>query len=210
MARGFNLNNIVWDKKTVIVIVAVCAVLLYCDIAFLMKMQFQGLATGGPKIKKLRKDIVTLNSDLAAMRAAQRDAEQQKGGPVQAKKLLNAEQIPMLLDKISLQGNSPGIKIMQLESAKPKEEAREINPMAARLKARKAEQSSTPPPQNAGTNFNESLLTLELSCDYHGLGVFLNQVDELPAVFFVQELTITPETNVRETAHLVLKVYVNK
>lgn len=64
----------------------------------------------------------------------------------------------------------------------------------------------------AATDLSPNLIALDLICDYHSLGVFINELENAPKFMVVEELKISPysESIFQQSVSLVIKTYVKK
>ncbi len=188
------IDKLKLDKKKILFIVLVAAAILYLDFTLLIKLQFNDLKDISPKIVKLKNDIKNLAKDLATMR----DFQDKQGKMKQAvasnvKRIIIEGRIPLLLQHISDIANKNNISIMQI---RPSQEFR-------------AGEEKIP---GSTIKFFPVLTVLDLSCSYHNLGKFINDLENLEEFIAVQELKITPSSGdyLRQNVSLVLKTYVRK
>jgi len=183
------------DKKKIILIAAGVLLMLYIDFAFIMKSQFRYIKGVTPKIVQLKTDIDNLSKDLARMQGLQgRQAKmKQERGP-RGKKIISQDEIPLLLQFISNIANKYNIRIMQIRPSKD----------VAKTKEDKA--------QSASLKFGPVSITLVLSCDYHRLGQFINDLENAEYLFSVEEIRISPGSAdyLNQNVNLVLRTYVKK
>ena len=186
------------DKKKLILIFLIAAVVFYVDIAYIMKFQFDGIASMEPKIVKIQKDIDTFKRDAANVEALKKLPPQQLSGPLKNKKFVNPEQMSLLIETISDIANKNNVKIMQI-SAAPESKAKE---------------TAKPKNQKPGNeaDIQSYILTMELLTDYHHFGSFLSDLDYSSVICSVQEFRITGNTDSydKEDIKLLLKTYVKK
>lgn len=186
------INLLELDKKKILLIVVISLLLLYVDVAFLLKGQFKGIKELGPQITKLKTDLVVLRKDLAMM---QQDLARKTPGvkpekDSKVKKIYSEEQIPSFLQYISNVANKNNVSIIRMLPSKTSEGK------AAKDLA----------------NFSPLLITLNLSCGYHGLGKFINELENAPSYLAVLEAKIIRDSgdSVRQNVNLVIKTYVKK
>lgn len=182
------------DNKKIIVILLAALIIIYLDFSFIIKMQLRGIREIRPKIKKMKADLGRLNKDLAVMQQLkEKQVENKEGAPLKAKKIITEESISSLLEYISNQANQNKIRIKQI---KPSREAK-VGSAAGSKEAEK---------------FTPLLIALDLSCEYHNFGAFLNDLENAPDYLAVQDLRITRDTknDFLQNVSLVLKTYVKK
>jgi len=168
---------------------------LFIDFAFIIKLQFRYIKGVTPKIVQLKTNIDNFSRDLARMQDMQSrkvKSKQEKGPTV--KKIISQEEIPLLLQFISNIANKYNIRIMQIRPSRD----------VAKTKEDKA--------QTAALKFGPFSIALVLSCDYHRLGQFINDLENAEYLFSVEELRISPGPvdYLNQNVNLVLRTYVNK
>lgn len=177
------------DQKTLLIIIAIAVAFLYVDFSFILKMQINGARNLGVKIGKISKEIDALNKDIALM---QRESakEPQKDKSLN-KKIITEADIPSLLQEISDAANKNSVRITQIKSAVDTKN-KDIN-----LSAK---------------NLAPVIITLDLMCGYHNLGIFLNQLENSDNFISVSNLRIAREQNdyLRQRVSLELKSYVKQ
>lgn len=184
------LGNIQVDKKKAAVIGFLCLVLIYIDFSFIMKMQAATLASLGKKLAKLKTDLGSLNKDLLAMQEIQQ--KQAQGGAeasLHARRFISEEEVVSLLQDISDIARNNNVQVTQM---KPYNEP-------------SVKQDKTPV-----SKFTPVLIALELSCDYHDLGRFINDLENGQIFVCLQELKLSSQQKepARQKANLVLKTHV--
>lgn len=178
------------DNKKITLIVLVFAVIVYVDYSYVLKAQLDSKNSKAVKIAKLEKDLVKLEKDFALM-------QQNRGKQIaqlETKRLILESEIPGLLKYISGLANKNGIRITQMSPSKesrPREEK----------------------PSKDGNNpsaFIPVKITLDLTCTYHRLGMFINELENSKDLIAVEELRIisNPGNYLQEKVSMVLKTYV--
>lgn len=186
------------DKKKLALIILISAVVLYVDVTYILKFQFDGIASMGPQISKLQKDIELFKKDSANIEMLKKLPPQQLSGPLKNKKFFTPEQIPLVLETISDIANKNNVKIMQINAA-PDTQGKET--------ARPKDQKGA-----AGPASQSFIITIELSTDYHHFGSFLSDLDYSPVISSVQEFKILSNRDdfLKQEIKLILKSYVKK
>jgi len=185
-----NLNNIQLDKQKKILIVIFAVFIVYVDTNYIFKAQMAGLKSLTPKITRLEKDLKNLNRDLENMRTAKGkpvlETAKAANGPA---KIITESQISGLLQDISSAANKFDVKIIQ------------IRPL------RETGKSVIP-----GDKFTPILINLDLICDYHNLGKFINSLENAPVFMGVAELKISTRLPdyLKQKVSLVIRTYVSK
>ena len=177
------LGKLELDKKKVGLIILICVIIIYVDFAFLIKLQLRNTTAVGAKIIKLKNDIEVLNKDLVTMQQSSKKQEV----AIKLKKIISEEQIPSLFQSISNIANRNNVKIMEI---KPSKGAK----------------------SSVSGGFTPMLVTLDLSCGYHGLGKFINDLENAEVFIEVENLKILPQSQdyFKHGVNLVLKTYVGK
>lgn len=179
------LEKLELDKKTMALIVFIFLLLFYIDFNFAVKLQLKGIKTLTPKIIKLKKDLNSLAKDLTVMQDLKnKQMEVRQSGTFQAKKIITREQIPQLLEDISDIANRNQVKINKINKVSPSKESKS----------------------------EEEKIALDLVCDYHHLGSFINALENAEKFISIEEIKITPNTSdyFQQNIKLVLKTYVKK
>jgi Tfp pilus assembly protein PilO len=186
--KQFNLEQLVSDKKKLMLTGVICLIVIFIDVSFVMKLQLAGLSAQGPKITKLKADIDKLSADLAKMQSIQGKDSKKQAGVVLQKKLISEGQITTLLQNISETAKKNGVRISQIRQAP------EV--VSAKL----------------ATSFIPYLISLDFTADYHTLGRFLNQLENGDIFIAVQDLRISPGTQneISQSCFVTLKTYVKR
>lgn len=187
-----NLINLQLNKQKKIII-AVCLVLIaYVDGSYILKAQRAGINRLNSKIAKLNMDLVNLKTGLENMRLAKVNpglSAQKKA--TRSLRILAQSQVSELLQEISTAANKFDIKIAQLRPS------------------RQAQKEKSAPGQD---KFIPMLINLDMTCDYHSLGRFIQALENSPVFMGVQELEISTQLPdyMKQKVALVLKTYVTK
>jgi Tfp pilus assembly protein PilO len=175
--------------KKLILIILVSVVIIYVDCAFIIKLQVGSIGSAKTKIIKLKKDIAALYEDLVLMQQSQ-DQRKQKTF-LKAKTIVSEDEMTVLLQGIYNLANKDKVRIIQirpLKDPKAKEEvmgSQKVTPMA---------------------------IAMNLSCAYHSLGSFINDLENAEQFLAVQDLKIvrSPGDYMCLNVTLNLKTYVKK
>ncbi|MCX5668804.1 MAG: type 4a pilus biogenesis protein PilO [Candidatus Omnitrophica bacterium] len=187
-----NLSNVQLDKQKKILIVIFCALIIYVDTTFILKSQTSGIKSLNPKITRLKNDLLNLDRDLNNMRTAQgKQGLATQKAIARSSKILAEGQIPGLLQDISSEANKFNIQIGQIRPSRETVNAKNVI---------------------AGDKITPILINLDLTCDYHNLGKFINELENLQVFLSVQELKISTQLPdyMKQKVTLVLKTYVTK
>ena len=187
-----NLTNIQLDQQKKILIVIICALIVYVDFNFILKAQIAANASLNPKLSGLKSQLASINRDLEKMRLTQG-----KQAPVTTKvatkssQIIPEGQISGLLQDISSQANKFDINIVQI---------------------RPIRESSNNKPVSGQDKFMPLSVQLDLICDYHNLGKFINALENSLVFMGVQELKISTQLPdyLKQRVSLMLKTYVTK
>jgi len=201
----FNLDKLNFDKlkldKNKIIFIAVGIIfILYLDFTFIIKMQSSYIKKTSPKIIKLKKDIFAVTSDLARLKDLQgRQSGMKQEVARREKKLISEGQIPLLLQFISDAANRHSVSVMQI---KPSKESR----------GKVESKGKVDTAQGASLKISPVSITLVLSCDYHHLGQFINDLENADDLIVVDEVRIFPDlvNYLNQNVSLLLKTYVKK
>jgi len=183
------LNKLGSDIQKLFLIILVCAVVIYVDYAFIIKLQLGSIGSAKTKIIKLKKDIAALNKDLALMQQSQDQMKQKT--PLKTKTIISEDEMTGLLQGIYNLANKDKVRIIQIRPLKDpqaKEEvmgSQKIMPMA---------------------------ILMDLSCAYHSLGSFISDLENAEQFLAVQDFNIvrSPGDYMRQNVTLNLKTYVKK
>lgn len=180
------LNNLHLDNKKLIFSGLVVLIIIYLDITLVLKPQIKSIANTSAKIVKLKKDLLTLDKDLVAMRQSQ--ALQVK--VAKPKKLISEGEVNLVLEKIYNLANKHNIKIIQIKPYKDLA-TKEVF---------------------AGGKVIPLTLTMDLACTYHSLGGFINDLENATQFMAVENLKIirSSQDYLRQDVNLVVKTYVKK
>lgn len=181
------LNKLALDNKKIFAIALVCLIIIYIDFTFLTKLQLRTIGNSRTKIIKLKEDMGALIRDLKIMQQSQI----KQVAPLKSKKIISDEEIPSLLQDISDIANKHNVKIKQIKPSrdtKAKDEAVQ------------------------GAILSPTIITLDLSCGYHSLGSFLNDLENAVRFIAVQGMKVTSSSSdyLNQSVNLVLKTYVKK
>lgn len=187
------IQRIQLDKKKIIVAAIISAFILYIDLSFILKPQFKRLKVISPKIAQLKKDIKKLNNDLDTLVVTGKGKQQTDEGAVKTvEKIIKEEKITKVLEDIAKIANKHQVKIMQMQPLRPS----------------LAKPASAIPT----TKFSPLFITLNISCGYHQLGKFINDVENATVFMEVYELQIRQDSinYLNQQIKLTLKTYVRK
>lgn len=185
-----NLNNIQLDKQKKMLIVIFAVFIVYADTNYILKAQMAGLKSLTPKITRLAKDLKNLNRDLENMRTAKGkpvlEAGKAANSPV---KIITESQVSGLLQDISIEANKFDVKIIQ------------IRPLRETGKS-----------VILGDKLTPILINLDLICDYHNLGKFINNLENSPVFMGVVELKISAQVPdyLKQKVSLTIRTYASK
>lgn len=187
-----NLVGIQLDKQKKILIVIFCILIVYVDMNYILKAQLAGLNSLNPKITRLENDLKNLNRNLETMRNAKGKQGQPAQKPVfKSFKILPEGRISGLLQDISNEANKLDIKIIQI---RPSRETGAVK-------------SAVP-----GDKFIPILINLDIICNYHNLGRFINRLENSEFFMGVQEFKISTRLPdyIKQKVVLVIKTYAVK
>ena len=174
-----------FDQKKIILAVLMTIAVLYVDLTFLIGPLTKSLGASRAKIIKLKSDIDKFNKDLIIMQSQ----KQKKPAKAEAQTIITQDQISFFLRQVQDLANKNGLIITQFkQSVAPGEGAAAKAP------------------------FDTIRFMLDLSCDYHALGAFINQVEHLDIFVNIEDIKITPSVSdiFHQSANLVMSLYVKK
>lgn len=182
------------DKKKIALVALACVVVLYLDFNFILQAQLGGAKRAEPQIAKLKKDLGDLAKDLARMEDLKKKQAVVEQTGAQGKKAISEEQIAEALQQISLLANKSNVKIAQIKPLK--------EPPGTK-------QDKSAPPVGG---LKPLSISLDLTCGYHHLGQFINDLENAEIFIAVQEMKITaqPKDYLQQKVNLVLKTYVKR
>jgi Tfp pilus assembly protein PilO len=180
------------DKKKMSLVFLASLIVFYLFYSFLINGQLQSIKQKGPQIIKLKTSLDTFTKEFAQMQEL-KNKQVKLDALSLVKKIISEEEKVSLLRNISDIANKNNIQIIELrhaeESQSPKQEK-----TAAAVKAQPL------------------LITLDLSCDYHSLGKFINDLENAQTFMAVQSMKITTQATdyLKQKVNLVLRTYVRK
>ncbi|MFH1442386.1 MAG: type 4a pilus biogenesis protein PilO [Candidatus Omnitrophota bacterium] len=182
--QGF-INKLNLDNKKIILILLIASAVFYADYSVIVKLQSNSINSLKPKISKLKKDLDNLEREITNVKNLKTNQAQ----PVKSKEVISEEQLPLLIEDISNTANKNNVKILQIKPFKEKEA------------------------NNASSgNFSRYNITLDLVGDYHGIGKFINDLENADKLIIVEGFKITRNGKdyLKENIVLLLKTYVKK
>jgi Tfp pilus assembly protein PilO len=174
------------DKKIVAVILVLLIVVIFLDFRFITGKQVQGIRSLGPKIAKLQKDTDSVKKDLARIKALKSKQAEPQISLAKARKIVSQEEIAYILQQVSEMANKNDVRIMQMKPSQEKgAQTEKLIPL---------------------------LITLDLVCDYHHLGKFINDMENGQIFLAVQGMKISSQAQdiLKQNVSLAVKTYVKK
>ncbi|MFH1281366.1 MAG: type 4a pilus biogenesis protein PilO [Candidatus Omnitrophota bacterium] len=187
-----SLINMQLDNQKKILIVIFFVLIAYVESNFILKAQRAGLSRLDVKIVKLNTDLLNLNRGLEEMRTSKsKFALPGQKEITRSSRILLESQVSELLQEISNVANKFNIKISQ------------IRPI------RQAQKEKSAIGQD---KLSLVLINLDLVCDYHNLGRFIQALENSSVFMGVQGLDISTQLPdyLKQKVKLVLKTYVTK
>ncbi len=185
-----NLANMQLDKQKKILIIIFCVFIVYADMNYILKAQIGGLKSLTPEVTRLEKDLKNLNRDLENMRVSKSKPALEAYKTVnRSSKIITESQVSGLLQDISSAANKFDVKIIQIRPSR--ETGKSVIP---------------------GDKFTPILINLDLICDYHNLGKFINSLENSPVFMGVAELKISARMPdyLKQKVSLAIRTYVSK
>jgi len=186
-------ENINLDNKKIILILIFFLIIVYMDFTFIMGMQLKSIRAAGPNIKNLEENITALTKDLNNMKNLKNKGIDVKQKPhAKVKKFILEGEIASLLRDISDIADKYKIKITQIKPSKAQRGRFDKTSEAAKL--------------------NPLLINLDLSCDYHRLGHFINDLESSEIFITLEKLKVFSRREDFNTqdVDMVLRTYVAK
>lgn len=178
------------NNKKIILLVLVCLIIFYLDFSFLLNKQLKMLKILQPKIMKLKKDLDTFTKDWQNFQALNNKKIQTEDFIPGTKRIIQEQQLFSFLKDVSNMANKNNVQIAQM---KPLKESKQDKTVSAE-------------------KFIPILINLDLFCDYHSFGKFINNLENQAIFIAVQNFKITSQSQdyLRQKADLALKTYVTK
>jgi len=186
------ISSVQLNKQKKILIVIFLVLIAYGDISYVLKAQRAGLSGLDSKISRLNTGLANLNQGLEHMRLSKLkpDLAAQKK-VIRPSRILRESQASELLQEISTAANKFDIKIAQMRTIR---------------------QAQKEKPAIGQEKLTLMLINLEMICDYHNLGRFIQALENSPVFMGVEELEILTQLPdyMKQKVTLVLKTYVTK
>ncbi len=182
------LRDIRADKQKIVAVVLAFTVIVYVDFSFILKAQVKALTDIKVKIVKLQGDILAVKRDMAMMQQSQ--AKEKTS--VALKRTVSEGELLSLLERVSQIAKDNSVSVSQISPQKS---------------GRPAVKAGQPQPQSV---FLSVFIKLDLSCGYHNLGAFINDLENSDYAMSVEDIRITPDpaSGQRERVMVTLKTYV--
>jgi Tfp pilus assembly protein PilO len=196
------LQGLVRDKKKLAAVCVGLVIFLYFDFTSVASNQIKGLREIKQRIVSLRKDIETLNSDIAYVKKSQ----QSIAAPLAVKKLPQEAEIPSLMQNISAIANNNGIRIMQIDSSK------DVSKGAKSTAARTKKVAVAGKQKELSSDFTAVMIKLEIIGGYHKLGNFVNDLENAGILCIIDEFTLGRDQSdpLKQKVNMIVKTYVKK
>ncbi len=181
------LQNFPLDKKKIIAILAFVAVLVFLDVSFIIKAQIKSIKNVSGKVANLKKKIDTLNNELALMKQVQ--VERKLKVPPKVKKIISGSDLPALIQDIDALAKKNNVRVTQIKPG-----------------------WSMGDQKIAVGNFSPVSILLEMNCNYHQFGSFINDLENAQNFIAVEQMEIVPLGNdcFQQKIKLLLRTYVKK
>lgn len=192
------LNKLELDNKKIVLVILIFLILIYLDFSSLLNFQLNRTKALEPKIIKLKLDLDALGKDLAKMKDLKSKQIKGQDSPLFiARKIVSKDGVSSVLQDISNIADKNNVKIIKMQ------------PVAAKVATGQKQRSLE---KNSKDKFNQLFLNLNIICDYHRLGYFINDLENATVLFAVKDLRITaqPKDPLKQKVDLVLKIYVKR
>ena len=173
------------DKQKLVMVVVFFAAFLYIDFSFILKAQVEEKTLIASKVAKLQIDIQNVERDVSMMQhGVKKEVAFSK-----TKRIFSEGELLSLLGDISLIAKTNSVRVAQINPQK-----------GARLTQEGQSQ----------TDYLPVFIKLDLTCNYHSLGVFLNELENADFPVSTEDIRITPDLSAgqKERVLLTLKTYV--
>ena len=182
------IEAIAADNKKLALVVLFTFVLVYVDYSLFLRAQIQKLNMLNSKISSTKKDINKLQQDMSSMKDIKQGQEIRGAQSAKAIRIISVNEIPELLKEISDMANKNQVRINQI---RPSREAKDTKNALAQ-------------------KFDSVIIALDLSGEYHKVGVFINDLENADVFLSVEEIRVV--SNAKDFFHqdvkLTLKTYV--
>jgi len=181
------------DNKKLLLIAIVAIVVFYIDFSFILKVQMNSINKLNSKIKTVKQDLTNFERDYKSLQDFnKRQGMSSSAKEVRPKRLIFEYQVASLLQDIAKSANANNIRIVQMKNSKEPQ-----------VKSDKS---------GAIGKFPALFITLDLICDYHSLGKFINDLENGDVFVAVQDLRINYQEQDpnKQKVVLILKSYVKK
>jgi len=202
-----SLNKLELDNKKIFLIILGVVVVLYVDYALILKAQISGVKSLNSKVLKIKTDILTLNKDLANISKI----ESQPAIVVEkGKRVISEKEMALLLEDISNIANKNNVRLMLIKPSREQEKKEKKAKEEKKPKAEKKQKEEKK--ETKAPSFTVYNIELDLSCSYHSLGMFINDLENGEMFVAVKSLKVMPEKDnyLWHKINLVLKTYVKK
>jgi len=181
------LQDIVHDKKKLAVVAVCLLIFLYVDFTFIISGQIKAINAVKKKISTLRKDIEAFKSDSAFVK----NASLSQSVPASLKKLPSEEEVPSLMQAISAIANENGVRIMKIDKSRSARQEAGSLAKSSPVKGNRAGLQTSDP----ATGLGQVEIRLDIVAGYHNLGNFINGIENLEKLCFIDELTINRDAS---------------
>jgi Tfp pilus assembly protein PilO len=188
------LNNILQDKKKLLLAGILVFILFYFDLTVILKMQIGSVRTMGSKITKLKNDLTTFENDLKRMQEVKSKNTHSSGNEAKKiKKVISEDQVPALLEKISNLANQNNVLVAQIKPSRDTSKVKQDkNALSEKLGA--------------------FLIDMNISASYHNLGRFVSGLENDEVLMGLQSIKINAKQQdyLRQNINLLIRAYVKK
>ncbi|MFA4842730.1 MAG: type 4a pilus biogenesis protein PilO [Candidatus Omnitrophota bacterium] len=182
-------NKLKLSNKKIGLGILIALLVIYADFSFVIKSQLRGIKNAEVRITKLKSDIQNLNSGLARLGALKAKESAGKGS-FKARRLITEDEITALIEVISAMANKESIRLMQIKPQKM--------PLPKDTALKEADKSL--------------LINLEMTCGYHSLGKFLNNIENAEVLMSIDSIKVSNDSAdyLKQKVSLLLRTYVKK
>ena len=186
------LSEIRLDKQAKVLLVIWCVGIVYLDVFFIMKPQLSFSAKFSSQIIKYKSDAAKFEKDILEMRKIKNNPAQMNVKAKGIRKIMTESEVGDLLQNIADLANKLDVKILQMRP----------------LKDNTVQTEKVP----ALEKFTSLTIILDIVCDYHQLGKFINSLETGDIYIKISEIKVSAQQGeyFKQKASLIIKTYVKK
>ena len=186
------LSELRMDNQKKVLLVIWCVAMVYLDVFFIMKPQLSFSAKFSSQIIKYKSDAAKFEKDILEMRKIKNNPAQMNVKAKGIRKIMTESEVGDLLQNIADLANKLDVKILQMRP----------------LKDNTVQTEKVP----ALEKFTSLTIILDIVCDYHQLGKFINSLETGDIYIKISEIKVSAQQGeyFKQKASLIIKTYVKK